>query len=125
MYHEVGHKKPLFLVNPEIIHLHNINKYTFSLLFALRGYKVVQTVHDYSLICPTIWNVHNDLKPCPTGITRFCFWDHKRGNNIFVYLSVLYFNFKRNKFQTNKNEISNLKFLFYINKINQYRSPCY
>ncbi|MCK5108037.1 MAG: glycosyltransferase, partial [Nanoarchaeota archaeon] len=41
-------------INPDVIHIHNINKYTPSLLLALRGFNVIQTVHDYSLICPTL-----------------------------------------------------------------------
>lgn len=44
-------------VQPDIIHIHNHNKYTNSILWACRGFKVVQTVHDFGLICPTAWCV--------------------------------------------------------------------
>ena len=83
-------------INPDVIHIHNINKYTISLLIALRGYKVIQTVHDYGLVCPTLWNVHNDLKPCPTGLRFKCLFKHKRDYNIFIYLSMLLFFYQRN-----------------------------
>lgn len=84
-------------INPDVIHLHNINKYTISLLKACEGFKVVMTVHDYGLVCPTQWNVHNDLSPCKTGFTKKCFWEHKRDWNILIYFSQIFFFNKRNK----------------------------
>ena len=83
-------------INPDVIHIHNINKYTLSLLLALKGHKVIQTVHDYGLVCPTLWNVHNNLKPCPTGLRFKCLFKHQRDYNFFVYLSMLWFFYMRN-----------------------------
>src|SRR5689334_11479181 len=37
-------------INPDIIHLHNIKKYTPALLKAIKGYPAIQTVHDFSPI---------------------------------------------------------------------------
>lgn len=82
-------KKAIKNFNPDVIHLHNIKKYTVSLLKAVHGYKVVQTVHDFTPICPTGWNLHQNLQPCDTGLTVNCFWQHKR-HNAFIYLGQLY-----------------------------------
>jgi glycosyltransferase involved in cell wall biosynthesis len=50
-------------INPDIIHLHNINnKYLLSVLLACRGTKVVQTTHDNGNICITGWCVYGDTK---------------------------------------------------------------
>ena len=65
-------------INPDVIHIHNINKYTISLLMAIRKNKVIQTVHDFSLICPNLWNIHSDNSPCKTGAKLSCIWKHKR-----------------------------------------------
>ncbi|MFQ5620562.1 MAG: glycosyltransferase family 4 protein [Candidatus Nanoarchaeia archaeon] len=75
--------------NPDVIHLHNLNKYTPSVLYALRGYPVIQTVHDYGLICPTLLNVHNDLSVCKTGFRFGCLFKHKRGWSWPVYVSQI------------------------------------
>jgi len=83
-------RKYIKKVNPDVIHIHNVNKYTQSLLLALRGYPVVQTVHDYGLVCPTLWNIHNDLKPCPTGMRVNCMFKHKRDYNLLIYLTMVY-----------------------------------
>ena len=83
-------------VNPDIIHLHNINKYTISLLKAVSKRTVIQTVHDYKLICQPCWNVHNDLAPCPTGMKLGCIRKHRRNCNWPVYLSHLFFFYRRN-----------------------------
>jgi glycosyltransferase involved in cell wall biosynthesis len=77
-------------INPDIIHLHNVKKYTISLLKAVQPYAVVQTLHDYACICPTGWNVHNNLQPCATGLNADCVWQHRRNINPLVYLGRLY-----------------------------------
>ena len=40
-------------VRPDVIHLHNNYRYPFTILAAMRGHRVVQTVHDYCAIYPT------------------------------------------------------------------------
>ncbi len=77
-------------INPDVIHLHNVKKYTVSLLNALKGYPVIQTVHDYSPICRPAGNLHRDLQPCQTGLNSKCTWEHKRDYNGLVYLGMLY-----------------------------------
>jgi glycosyltransferase involved in cell wall biosynthesis len=76
--------------NPDVIHLHNVKKYTVSLLKAVQGYKIIQTVHDYGAICPTGWNLHKDLTPCPTGLRWRCLWQHKRDMNSVIYAGLLF-----------------------------------
>src|SRR5687768_4733870 len=44
-------------IKPDVIHLHNTKQYTISLLKAIKPYPVVQTIHDYSYICPTAQNI--------------------------------------------------------------------
>lgn len=53
-------------VKPDVIHLHNHYKYSTSILKAFEGSTpVVQTIHDYGLICPTSWAVtKNNLEVC-------------------------------------------------------------
>ncbi len=91
-YREI--KRAIEVTQPDVIHLHNVKKYTISLLKALRQYPVVQTVHDFSPICPTGWNLHSDGQPCVTGFQAACFWQHNRGYNPLTYLALV-FSFQR------------------------------
>lgn len=77
-------------INPDVIHLHNIKKYTPALLKAVYGYPTLQTVHDFSPICPTQWNVHKDLQPCKAGFSLQCFWQHRRNYSFISYLALLF-----------------------------------
>lgn len=50
------HNKLRMTINrfkPDIIHLQNNYEYPITILTALRGQKVVQTIHDYTIIYPT------------------------------------------------------------------------
>ncbi|MCK5108006.1 MAG: glycosyltransferase family 4 protein, partial [Nanoarchaeota archaeon] len=40
--------------------------------------------------------IHNNLKPCPTGLKLKCLFKHKRDYNILIYLSMLLFFYQRN-----------------------------
>ena len=90
-------RKSIEKINPDIIHLHNINKYTISLLKACRGFKTIQSVHDYSLVDPTLWNTHSDNNVCKEGFSNSCFREHKRDYFLPIYLSQIYFFRKRNR----------------------------
>ncbi|MBA3660167.1 MAG: glycosyltransferase family 4 protein [Gammaproteobacteria bacterium] len=74
-------------VQPDVIHLHNVKQYTFTLFLALRHYRVIQTIHDYGAVCPTAHNIHRDLRPCATGWRRACFWQHQVKFNRIIYLA--------------------------------------
>lgn len=87
IYFEI--KKYINKIKPDVIHIHNINKYTISTLFAIKGYPIVNTVHDYNLLCPTATNLHNDLSACENGIGLKCLMRHKGDENVFTYLVML------------------------------------
>src|SRR5262245_40107919 len=84
-------------INPDIIHIHNIKQYTITLLHAIKPYPVVQTIHDFSYICPTAQNIHKDLTPCPSGFQRTCFWQHQVKYNKLIYLCLSYIFLKTRK----------------------------
>lgn len=75
-------------INPDVIHLHNIREYTASLLAAVKGYPLVQTIHDYAAVCPIAYNIHKNLEACPTGMRASCFWQHQLKYNLFTYLAL-------------------------------------
>lgn len=74
---------------PDVIHLHNIKQHTPAILRAVRGYRVVQTIHDYSSVCPAALNLHKDWNPCPTGFQFSCFWQHQLKFNRAIYLGLV------------------------------------
>jgi glycosyltransferase involved in cell wall biosynthesis len=76
-------------INPDIIHIHNINKYTISILRAIGGYPVVHTAHDYSVVCPDLLNLHKDGSICSTGFRMACALEHKR-RAWPIFLSQIY-----------------------------------
>ena len=86
---------------PDVIHIHNIKKYTPTLLLALRGYPTVQTVHDFGLICPTHWNVHQDLQPCINRFSLKCAFKHRRHYH-YISFFILLCQFYRTKFLLKK-----------------------
>jgi len=60
-------------IKPDIIIIHNNALYPVSVLLACRGYKTLHIVHDFYLICPTIWAVQKkNLKDCPCGVRLRC-----------------------------------------------------
>lgn len=73
---------------PDIIHLHNIKQHTAALLNAVKSYPCLQTLHDYSVVCPTAHNIHRDLSPCPTGFTLRCAGQHRHKHPWPVYMGL-------------------------------------
>ncbi len=51
----IAFKKQLEKLKPDVIHIHHNRYYTFSLQKAIKDTKipVVQTIHDYTLLCPS------------------------------------------------------------------------
>lgn len=82
-------RKAIRQFKPDVIHLHNNKQYPIAVLHALRGYKVVHTVHDFGLICPGGLNIHRSLLPCATGWRRPCFWEHQVKHKRLTYLALL------------------------------------
>lgn len=60
---------------PQLLHVHNV----FSLgvdvleLLGTTGIPIVQTVHDFGLLCPNSWCVWADGTPCSGGVGAKCF----------------------------------------------------
>lgn len=64
--------KILYDFNPDIVHLHNIHSYLSPIVAQLakkRGCRVVWTLHDYKLVCPS-YSCILDEKPCEQCIGR-------------------------------------------------------
>ena len=60
----------LLKVHPEVIHLHNISKYPATILLAVTKDKrapVIESIHDYAIICPRTWNVTLKGEACADG----------------------------------------------------------
>lgn len=47
--------------NPEIIIVHNIFSSPTTVYRALNGFKTIQVIHDYKIVCPTSWCVHKNM----------------------------------------------------------------
>jgi len=85
-------KKLIAKTRPDIIHLHNNYLAPFSVLLAIRGHKVVQTIHDYMILCPSGWMVKkNSLEVCQGNIGLKCF---KNNCLSFHNLLISYLPFK-------------------------------
>jgi len=63
-------------VKPDLIHLNRIHKYPSATLLACKNQKLIQTVHDYSLVCPTNMCVLPNGKVCPGKPGLKCFQQH-------------------------------------------------
>lgn len=66
-------KKTIKSFNPDVIHLHNIDKHILTFLLPVKNYKTIRTVHDFGIVCPSFWGVHkDDRKVCEQGIGIKC-----------------------------------------------------
>jgi len=72
LYH--AFRQWLIKINPDIIHLHNTNKYLFAILLAAKREKipVVRTVHDFRIVCPTMWSVKPNGNICDNSFGIKC-----------------------------------------------------
>lgn len=63
----------LKLIKPDVAHLHLISEYNTTILLALKKEKIpiVQTVHDFGIVCPTTWCIRKD-KVCSGGLGLKC-----------------------------------------------------
>ncbi len=60
---------------PELLHVHNVFSLGVDVLEFLgtTGVPIVQTVHDFGLLCPNSWCIWGDGTPCPGGVGAKCF----------------------------------------------------
>ena len=59
---------------PDVVHLHNIHSYLSPVLGQIahsRGIRVVWTLHDYKLLCPS-YSCMRDARPCELCYTQKC-----------------------------------------------------
>lgn len=68
-------RRYLHLFNPNVIHFHNIdNKSVLTFWLACRNQNIVQSTHDYGLICLTGWgSIKKDFSPCSGFYGYKCF----------------------------------------------------
>ena len=62
-------------LRPQIVHVHNVFSVALEVVDFLGRLPmpVLQTVHDYQLLCPNSWCVRGDGTPCPGGAGAQCF----------------------------------------------------
>lgn len=77
-------KQTIKSFNPDIIHLHNIDKHILTFLLPVRKYKSIRSIHDFGNICPSFWGIYkDDQKICEQGIGFKCI--KHRCLNPFLY----------------------------------------
>lgn len=76
---------------PELVHAHNLFSVALEVVDHLGrcGVPLVQTVHDYQLLCPNSWCVHGDGTPCAGGAGSQCFQHDCQRNYPYDSWSVL------------------------------------
>ena len=77
---------------PDVVHIHNLYglPLTIETRLADQDCAMLQTVHDYSTLCPNSWCVRGDGRVCPGGAGDQCF-RHSCGDNYpFTPEIVLY-----------------------------------
>jgi glycosyltransferase involved in cell wall biosynthesis len=68
-------KKFISRINPDVIHLNNIDMHIATILLACRGKKLVRTIHDFGIVCPNIplsCVIKKDLSECEGGMGVKC-----------------------------------------------------
>jgi len=67
-------KKCLKEVKPDIIHINHNFEYTNSILLAIKKSKipVIQSLHDYTIICPKGWCIDKNWNECKGGFGLKC-----------------------------------------------------
>jgi len=59
--------------DPDIIHLHNLDRYMLTLLLPIKHKRVMRSIYDYGIVCPSLWGIHkDDSKVCEQGIGLKC-----------------------------------------------------
>lgn len=67
-------RKCIEKIQPDIIHINHNNAYTNSILLAAKqsGIPVVNSICDYTVICPIGWCVNKELNECDGGFGMKC-----------------------------------------------------
>lgn len=66
-------KKTIKSFNPDIIHLHNIDKHILTFLMPVKNFKTLRSIYDFGIVCPSFWGIRkDDQKVCEQGIGFKC-----------------------------------------------------
>jgi len=85
-------RKIINKIKPDIIHLHNYNIAPLSVLYAVKGYNTIQTVHGPGQICPSTWGTYRknygkcNLVPKFKKCMDNCFYDKPKIPSVLYYL---------------------------------------
>ncbi len=88
---------------PDVVHLHNIHSYISPAVARMaheKGIRVVWTLHDYKLICPSYSCLRND-KPCEVcfykkiNVVRFRCMKDSFVASMLAYIEARYWNLKK------------------------------
>ncbi|MDR1676002.1 MAG: glycosyltransferase [Tannerella sp.] len=88
---------------PDVVHLHNIHSYLSPVVAQIarrRGLRVVWTMHDYKLICPT-YSCLRAGKPCElcfkhkSGVFKHRCMKGSRAASLLAWMEALYWNRKK------------------------------
>lgn len=75
-------------VNPDVIHIHNNGKFESTILFYLLKNKknsIIQTVHDFSILCPISTYICNNNKVCHGRFGLMCYKNRCIPWFVFIY----------------------------------------
>ena len=122
-------RKYIKKINPNIIHLQNIWASPYTFLRACKGFKTIQTIHDYKSICPTNWYIKkSNLKICTGDVGIKCWlnscikfstylFDYKLSLNKIAlfnkYINLFICPSKKLKFHIEKHGFKNTAYLPY------------
>ena len=92
-------KKVIKDFDPDIIHLHNIDKHILTFLLPIKNRNNFRTIYDFGIVCPSLWGVHkDDLQVCDQGIGLKCI----RHKCISPFLYPIYYYLFRVKYYFQK-----------------------
>ncbi len=80
--------------SPDVVHVNNILRAPFSVYKAVKPYKAVLTIRDYSAVCPKGTNIHDDYSSCEKCSVKDCL---ACSNSFWEILKVPYFFYKNRK----------------------------
>lgn len=81
-------------VKPDLIHLHNVSFAYLTICSVVKGYQVIQTVHDYTAVCRAGYYIHPDGEVCNHSdwkhCRKICFNDSFRSRVKFAYWNIVH-----------------------------------
>lgn len=84
---------------PDYIHINNTTDHAFSIFKAVNGYKVFQTIRDYSAVCPTGFCVDKKWNICEGRNCKRCISKCMPNHNRIMFLYYYFINSKIYKYR--------------------------